>query len=145
MKNIKLFVLSLLLFCLPLSLSFAEEVTQLPQTITLTQAQYSRLKAIMTEQEMKLDMLEENLQTLQMDSTEQYKELTALKTELLLTKEQLSRAEISLQTAENLLKKNEEYLQKLKKQIDHKMKVKDRQRDLAWAVAGIIGVWGITK
>ena len=78
----------------------------------------------MTTQEVTLDQLEQKLNLLDQNSTEQQQTLLTLnnqlndcKTALATTKERLVKAEISLQQADDLLKKNDQSLQKLTQQI----------------------------
>ena len=120
------------------------EITE-PEIVTMSRAQYNRLKEIMNQQEADLNLQEEKLNELKKNSTQQstdliacQKELIQLKAELNQTKEQLVNAKKSINDAEVALQKQKESLQTLTakiKKVEHAQVVAKRQRDLFAGIA----------
>ena len=124
---------------------------QAPQTVTMQRSQYNQLKLITEQQELRLTMLQDRLQTLKQHSTGQMQDLLELQTQLgasrtalQQTRQSLTSATASLQTATEALQRQEQSLRTLTGQIkalEHKLAVLKRQRD-TWAVlAGVLGVY----
>jgi chromosome segregation ATPase len=137
------------LLWLPVDACAADTTTaQAPQTVTMQRSQYETLRLIIEQQELRLTMLQDRLQTLKQHSTGQMQDLTELQTQLgasrtalQQTRQSLTSATASLQTATEALQRQEQSLQTLTGQIksmEHKLAVLKRQRD-TWAVlAGVL-------
>lgn len=140
-RNLSKVTLSMFL-CLSLScfLSLGVGAYTPPTSITMSMTQYNQLKAIISRQDSRLEMLQQKLTLLKNNSVsasselaESQNELNKLKAELTTTQKSLENAKISLTQAEETLKKQEESLQTLTKQIkemEHKQTVLRRQRDV---------------
>ena len=121
-------------------------------TIVMSMTQYNQLKAIISRQDNRLEMLQQKLTLLKNNSvsasnelTESQNELNRLKGELTATQKSLENAVISLSQAEETLKKQEESLQTLTKEIksmEHKQTVLRRQRDV-WAAIAALSVGAV--
>ena len=121
-------------------------------TIVMSMTQYNQLKAIISRQDNRLEMLQQKLTLLKNNSTEvssklteSQNELSKLKTELTETQKSLENARISLTQAEEILKKQEISLQILTKEIksmEHKQTVIRRQRDV-WAAITALSLGGV--
>ena len=148
-KNVRFILLACLLLLLPPSgICFADTTIAPQETVVMQLSQYNRLKTIISQQEMTLNLLEIKLENLQNTSTGQSQELTTLynqlsdsRNQLQKTHEKLMIAEISLEKADETLKRQAESLETLTKQIksmEHKMRVVKRQRNMWAVVAGIV-------
>lgn len=114
--------------------------TEQQTTITISMTQYNQLKAIISRQDNRLEMLQQKLTQLKNNSTtasskltESQNELNKLKEELMTTQKSLENAKISLKQAEETLQRQEASLQTLTKEIkemEHKQTVLRRQRDV---------------
>jgi septal ring factor EnvC (AmiA/AmiB activator) len=110
--------------------------------VVLSSQQYSRLKTIIEQQELRLTMLQDRLTTLRKHSTGQMQDLAELQTQLdasrtalQQTRTSLTSATASLQTATEALQRQEQSLRILTgqiKELEHKISVANRQRD-TWA------------
>ena len=128
---------------------------QPPQTIEMSLTQYSRLKAIISQQEVTLDTLQARLTVLQSSSTEQQQLLIKLQEQLQDCRNQLQETKLSLASAKDSLTKADETLQRqsqslqtLTRQIkamEHKQAIIKRQRDTWAVIAGTLLVGYIVK
>lgn len=126
--------------------------TEPQTTIVMSMTQYNQLKAIISRQDNRLEMLQQKLTLLKNNSGEASKELTEsqnelskLRSELTATQKSLESARISLAQAEEILKRQEESLQTLTEQIkelEHKQTVTRRQRDV-YAVLFALSLGGV--
>lgn len=138
-------------FCLAFSVSMPDTISAaaMPDQVTLSAEQYSRLQAIINQQEQTLNELDLKLQTLSSNSAMQQQTLITLQTELSSSRTQLQQTELSLktassslQTAEETLKKQEKSLQTLQQQVndlDQEAALARRQRNV-WAVGAGLAV-----
>ena len=98
------------------------EITE-PEIVTMSRAQYNRLKEIMNQQEADLNLQEEKLNELKGSSTQQSTELIDCQKELIQLKAELNQKE-SLQM-----------LTAKRKKVEHAQVVAKRQRDLFAGIA----------
>lgn len=160
MLEIKRSLLSLLfcslLWLVPAAGYCADTTTaQPPQTIEMSLTQYSRLKAIISQQEVTLDTLQARLTVLQSSSTEQQQLLIKLQEQLQDCRSQLQETRLNLASARDSLTKADETLQRqsqslqtLTRQIkamEHKQAIIKRQRDTWAVIAGALLVGYIVK
>ena len=129
----------------------ADTTTTAPQTITMQQSQYSRLKEIINQQSMLLETLQLKLTMLSQNSMADKQtliklqdDLTSCKAELMQTKQSLTNARASLTLANSILKKQSESLLTLTEQIssmtDEQKRLK-RQRNTWAVIAGVATLW----
>lgn len=156
----KSFVRITLSMCLCLSLSCFLSLdvgaytppTGQPTNIVMSMTQYNQLKAIISRQDSRLEMLQSKLNMLKSNSvsasselTESQNELSKLRSELTATQKSLENAKISLTQAEETLKKQEASLNLLTRQfneMEHKQTVTRRQRDV-WAAIAALSVGAV--
>lgn len=126
--------------------------TEQKTTIVMSMTQYNQLKAIISRQDSRLEMLQQKLTLLKNNSGEASKELTEsqnelskLRSELTATQKSLENAKISLTQAEETLQRQEASLQTLTKEIksmEHKQTVMRRQRDV-YATLFVLSLGGV--
>ena len=104
---------------------------------------YAETTYTITEQE--LMTLEQNLQTLEEHSKSKDESLRNLKKQLQTVNARLTSLQESNQTMQESLANAEESLKQYEKEMKHKQAVKERQRNMWIAIAGIATVWAITK
>ena len=97
----------------------------------------------MTETE--LTQLEQNLAELEANSKSKDESLTTLKAQLQTANAQLTKLQKSQKTTQELLKNAEASLKQFEKEQRHKQAVKERQRNLWIAIAGIATIWACAK
>ena len=104
---------------------------------------YAETTYTITEQE--LMTLERNLQTLERHSKSKDESLATLKTQLQTANERLTKLSESQKTTQELLTNAEASLKAYEKEMKHKQAVKERQRNLWIAIAGIATIWTCVK
>lgn len=125
-----------LLFCYCVQVSAdggTTNQTEPKQTITMSMADWDKLKTEFTAQSLELNQLRQKLIMLKMDSGEQMKQLEKLQKELEETQISLTNANQSLNDVKNDLTEFKTSLEELKnkiRKIEHKQAVIRRQRDI---------------
>lgn len=122
-------------FCVWLSLLFSlcifpcvsTYAQQTPQKVEMSIEQFNNLRQMVTE--------------LQTQSTAQKQDSQKLKTQLTESQKELTKAQVYLTD----YKQNLTELQKQTDSLNKSVKRVERQRDLAWIVAGGLLVWGCTR
>lgn len=118
------------------------------EMIQVPLGQWQALKMELIEQSEEFELLKEKLQMLNLNSTEQEKQLMKLQEQIRIAKNSLLSANESLADTRKALNDSRESLKTLKQEIkkmEHQKKVIKRQRDLYMALAGALGVGLIIK
>ena len=118
------------------------------EMIQVPLGQWQALKMELIEQSEEFELLKEKLQMLNLNSTEQEKQLMKLQEQIRIAKNSLLSANASLADTRKALNDSKESLKTLRQEIkkmEHKQKVIKRQRDLYMALAGALGVGLIIK
>lgn len=126
-----------------LSICSAAEASavEVPETITISRAQYNELKTIISEQGQRLTEFETNLQLLEQSSPELIATLNELRVSHDRMQKRLEAAEKYSNEAKLLISEQNRSLQKLSEQIQHQQKVQRRReiQDKVWGfAAGIV-------
>ena len=117
----------LVLFSVFLGVSASTVHAQHPQKVEMSIEQFNNLRQMVTE--------------LQMQSTAQKQDSQKLKTQLTESQKELTKAQVYLTD----YKQNLTELQKQTDLLNKTTKRMERQRDLAWIVAGGLLVWGCSR
>ena len=126
-KKICLCLSLLVCFCVFPYVSTSTVRAQNPQKVEMSLEQFNSLRQMVTE--------------LQKQSTMQKQDSQKLKTQLTESQKELTKAQVYLTD----YKQNLTELQKQTDSLNKATKRMERQRDLAWIVAGGLLVWGCTR
>ena len=126
-KKLCLCLSLLVCFCVFPSVSATTVHAQSPQKVEMSIEQFNSLRQMVTE--------------LQKQSTAQKQDSQKLKTQLTESQKELTKAQVYLID----YKQNLTELQKQTDSLNKSVKRMERQRDLAWVVAGGLLIWGCTR
>lgn len=126
-KKLCLCLSLLVCFCVFPCVSTTTVHAQNPQKVEMSIEQFNRLRQMVTE--------------LQKQSTAQKQDSQKLKTQLTESQKELTKAQVYLTD----YKQNLTELQKQTDSLNKSVKRMERQRDLAWVVAGGLLLWGCSR